>query len=385
MGKEQLNKEPQNRYHPYSDNRKSKKDDLEEEDDIYFFETWYIPKHMITSILQFLDLKSLVEKGLLINKKFYRVICDDCEGVLWETFCVKQAAWLKPLFNDLKKSLQTRKHKWMRFMSIFTNNYNQWDNTPNYSPTIDVDFRLYNNSTDAQETNSQQIEGSSNACQTVKYLGITKNTSCSSTYEINSQTVKCFHIRLDCKPSKTNVGLGIAEKSFLLLERKFVGFNPYNAGCSSNGRARHYFPNVQERYSEATCGFFFEGDIISIVVDMLGRSVSFYINGTFSHEFKNIQFRGLMDTYRITATMFSSGDQFSFVQESRLGVPELLLIYDQCEKSYETYHVHLKSIKEEFREVAEQFMRDCDDLDFISTSMATMKSFINKFNNGSKN
>src|SRR3989338_11541576 len=143
------------------------------------------------------------------------------------------------MFMELRKPLQSRKHKWMRFLSIFADNYNEWDRLPNCLANWD-DLKVFSCKDEAKEFEKSSVfpVPETNTKQTLLYCGASRNISCSSTYPIFSKTVKCFQIKVEEKPARSNMGIGLAEKSFLMLERKFIGFNPYNIGCSSNGKAR---------------------------------------------------------------------------------------------------------------------------------------------------
>lgn len=207
-----------------------------------------IPYDIIMYILRFLDLRNIVMARLL-SKKLCQQIEEDRNGILWK-HVTKRHEWLSNLYNkNLILMLNKRKHKWMRFLSIFAENECEWENSPNYHEDVANKLILCSNPFEASEiVQGKTISSTTSKKYTALMMDELKNVSCASSYPITCNTVKFFEVTVDKKSLDWNIGIGLAQKDFLLSKRKFVGFNAQNFGYSSNGYMRHYCTRTQSNY-----------------------------------------------------------------------------------------------------------------------------------------
>ncbi|KAG2387651.1 hypothetical protein C9374_001245 [Naegleria lovaniensis] len=322
-----------------------------------------IPYDIIMYILRFLDLRNITLARLL-SKKLCQQIDEDRNGILWRHVTKKQE-WLSNLHcKNLVLELNKRKHKWMRFLSIFSDNECEWENSPNYHEDITNKLLLCTGPTEALDIvqDTKYNITTSTRKYTALMMDDLKNVSCASSYPITSNTVKFFEVTIDKKSSTWNIGIGLAQKDFLLSKRKFVGFNAQNFGYSSNGYMRHFCTRTQANYVQHA-GFpsYGSGDKIGILVDMPSERVNIYLNGVFLYTFEKVLLEN-QEPLRIVATLHTQYDQvtLSHQQDCMFDVESLLQIYDSVEQSLENYMNALRNAKENFMNHIHHLLSTCD-------------------------
>ncbi|KAL9644011.1 hypothetical protein ABK040_005479 [Willaertia magna] len=387
-----------------------------------------IPYHICMHILCFLSIKDLCQKALLLNKTINSFIINDKENILWDNF-TSIHGWLRMMINNnLKDELKRRKRKWMRFLSIFADNYCEFEiDSPSSSlessgqqqiynqhlklfddkelafmeamknskeqlqqtilnnngqstttllqPTI---FESFNNNEGQEDYNSYRKRKIKN--QTVLVIGQQNmNVSFCGNYKIQQNTVKYFELNIDEKHPNWNIGIGLSERNFIQLKRKFVGFGSQTFGYSSNGFIREFSSKCQNSYIQSG-GFenYGKGDRIGMLIDMFSNTCSIYLNGNLIHTFKNVY---LVDNVplRITCTLHCQNDQISLDIQNKccFSRNQLLSIYDELESTLDKKEKALREVKRRFKELSKNVLENCNDL-------MVMNELVNQLENSCK-
>jgi len=217
-----------------------------------------LPYEIVMNIFEYLSIHDLA-RARIISRTICKFINEDEKGVLWHNI-TRNHTWLFSLFENrgFIAELGKRKHKWMRFLSIFADNVSEWETEPNFQQDISSHMKLFANREEAKvyasssptSINLSPLDDKRKK-QTLVYLPDSHmNVSCAGSYDIKSNTVKYFEVFVDEKENNWNVGVGLAEKAFLLQKRKFVGFNSQNFGYSSNGFIREFSSKVHKTYQQ---------------------------------------------------------------------------------------------------------------------------------------